>query len=66
MKPKKQSWLAIMGIALSLPTAIFGMAYGIFLLADMGYINKGVGILILIIFVFNAFYLMIRHARKDK
>ena len=62
----KKKWLQIMGLALSLPSTIFVVAWGAFHMAEIGLISKLVALLILLAVVGNLLFLMVYYAYKRK
>ena len=63
---KNKKWLQIMGLAMSLPTTIFLVAWGAFHLVEIGLISKVVAILIFLAVVGNILFLMVYYAYKRK
>lgn len=58
--------LIVMGLALGLPSTILGVFGFIYLLVQKGYINWTVALVLLLLVIFNMFYLIFRYARKSK
>ena len=62
----KRKWLQIMGLAMSLPSTIFIVAWGAFHLVKIGLISKLVAVLIFLAVVGNILFLMVYYAYKRK
>ena len=62
----KKKWLQIMGLAMSLPSTIFIVAWGAFHLVEIGIINKIVALLIFLAVVGSILFLMVYYAYKRK
>ena len=63
-KISKKKWVKISAIALGLPSGILGLSYLLYQLMVNKIISKGVMLMLIILFVFNAFYLMFRLSNK--
>jgi purine-cytosine permease-like protein len=61
-----RKWVKIMGLAMSLPSTIFVMAWGSMELVKLGYISKLIGVLIFLGVVCNILFLMVYYAYKRK
>jgi hypothetical protein len=61
-----KKWLQIMGLAMSLPSTIFVVAWGAFQLVEHGIINKLTAVLIFLAVVGNILFLMVYYAYKRK
>ncbi|MBY0413181.1 MAG: hypothetical protein K2Q18_03405 [Bdellovibrionales bacterium] len=61
-----RKWIQIMGLAMSLPSAIFIVAWGAFQLVKLGIISKLVAVLIFLAVVGNILFLMVYYAYKRK
>jgi len=61
-----KKWVKVVGLALGLPSTIFGSALVIHELVKSQVISKGVGIIILLAILGQIFYLMIYYAYKNK
>lgn len=59
-----KKYLAIMGLALALPSSILGVAAFVIYLIDEKIISNTVGIILIVLVIFNIFYLMIRSVSK--
>ncbi|MCP4913770.1 MAG: hypothetical protein GY909_11700 [Oligoflexia bacterium] len=62
----KASWLRVMGLAVSLPSTIFGLAWFMMKLVEMEVFSKGVGFSIFLLVISSTFYMMIHYARNKK
>ncbi|MDC1175219.1 hypothetical protein OAT67_07475 [Bacteriovoracaceae bacterium] len=62
----KGSWLKVMGLAVSLPSTIFGLAWGMMELVKMNVFSKPVGFSIFLLIIAYTFYMMIYYARNKK
>lgn len=58
--------LAVMGLAMALPTSILAVSYVVYQLIEKKLISSGVGVTIIVAFVLNMFILMFRNLRKNK
>lgn len=58
--------LAIMGLAMALPTTVLAVAYVIYKLIEEGMISSEMGIALLVAVIANFFFLMFRYLRKDR
>jgi glucan phosphoethanolaminetransferase (alkaline phosphatase superfamily) len=63
---KNKKWLQIMGLAMSLPSTIFLVAWGAFQLVKLGLITKVVAIFIFLAAVGSILFLMVYYAYKRK
>ncbi len=62
----KNSWMPILGLALSLPSVILGTAYGLFILYKEGYLAGWLAALIGVLVVSNILITMVIYAFKRK
>lgn len=65
---KYGKYLKVLGLAISFPSTILTLAFGIFKLVEAGVVSKNIGFGIFFIVIFNILWLMIRYAffKKDK
>lgn len=56
--------LAVMGLALALPSTVLAVAWVVLELIDAGVIGYTGGILIILAVIANIFFLMFKHLRK--
>lgn len=56
--------LAVMGLALALPTTVLAVAWAVLELIDSGVIGYAGGMAIILAVIVNFFFLMFRHLRK--
>jgi len=63
---KDKKWLHIMGLALSLPSTIFAMAYGSMLLYEHGILTKMQSVFLFLAVIFNSLFMMVYYAYKKK
>lgn len=63
---KDYKWLQIMGLAMSLPSTIFIMAWGSMQLYKAGYISQIQAVLLFLAVVCNILFLMVYYAYKRK
>ena len=59
-------WAKVLGLALSLPTTILAMAWGVKELVDAGVLNWTWGIIIFLLVVGNTIVLMVLYAYRNK
>jgi multidrug efflux pump subunit AcrB len=64
-KPSK-NWILVLGLAMSLPTTIFGAAWFLFYLAKEQYIGYPLAAIIFIAIIVNTFVMMLRYAKRNK
>lgn len=64
--PMDKKLLAIMGLAMALPTTVLAVAYVIYKLIEEGLISNGLGITLLVAVIANFFFLMFRYLRKER
>ena len=62
----ERKWVKTLGLALSLPSTIFGSAISLFWAVDQGYISKLVAILVFLLVIGNILFLMVYYAFKNK
>ena len=61
-----QKWLKIMGLAMSLPTTIFVMAWGSMQLYEKGVLTKTQAVLLFLAVICNILFTMVYYAYKKK
>lgn len=61
-----QNWLAALGIALSLPSTIFAIAYGAFKLVELGYLSRFWAIILFLLVIVNSFVLLVWNGTRKK
>jgi purine-cytosine permease-like protein len=61
-----QKWLKIMGLAMSLPSTIFIMAWGSMQLHKMGILSQTQAVILFLAVVCNVLFLMVYYAYKRK
>jgi purine-cytosine permease-like protein len=61
-----QKWLKIMGLAMSLPSTIFVMAWGSMQLHKMGFLSQTQAVLLFLAVICNVLFLMVYYAYKRK
>lgn len=61
-----KNWVAVLGVALSLPSTIFAIAYGAFKLVELGYISRFWGIALFLLVIVNSFVLLVWHGTRKK
>jgi hypothetical protein len=57
--------LAIVSLALALPSTIIVVSIGIWSLIEKGYLHEYVGVGIILAVIINTFYLIIKYAKKN-
>lgn len=60
------NWLAVMGLAMSLPSTFFGIAYGAFKLVELGYLTRLWAIVLFLFVVVNSLILLVWHGSRKK
>ncbi|MBC77282.1 MAG: hypothetical protein CME64_14825 [Halobacteriovoraceae bacterium] len=58
--------LAVMGLALALPTSILAVAAVVYQLIEKEIIGNMAGLGIILAVIFNIFFLMFKHLRKNR
>ena len=58
--------LAVLGLAMALPSSILAVAGAVYYLIEEEMISDTTGLLIILAVIFNIFFLMFRHLRKNK
>jgi hypothetical protein len=61
-----KNWMAALGIALSLPSTILGIAWVAFKLVELNYISRNWGIAIFLLVIVNSFVLLVWHGINKK
>lgn len=59
-------WVKIMGLAMSLPSTIFIMAWGTMQLHKLGYLTQTEAVLLFLAVVCNILFMMVYYAYKKK
>tara|TARA_B100000927_G_C16257908_1_gene386243 strand:- start:13 stop:216 length:204 start_codon:yes stop_codon:yes gene_type:complete len=65
---KYGKYLKVLGLAISFPSTILTLAFGVFKLVEAGVVSRNIGFGIFFVVIFNILWLMIRYAflKKDK
>ena len=63
---KNGKYLKVLGLAISFPSTILFLAFGISKLVEEGIINRSLGFGIFFIVIFNILWLMVRYAFNKK
>lgn len=58
--------MAVMGLALALPSSILAVAAVVYNLIEKKLISNMTGLIIILVVIFNIFFLMFKHLRKNK
>ncbi len=58
--------LAVLGLAMALPTSVLAVAIVVYELIEAKLIGNGTGLIIILAVIFNIFFLMFKHLRKQK
>ncbi len=66
MENNNKKWLKIMALAMSFPSTIFIMAYGVMKLHELGYIEKSTAAILFVLAISNTLFLMVYYAFKRK
>lgn len=61
-----RKWIRIMGLAMSLPSTIFVMAWGTMELHKRGYLTQTQAVLLFLAVVCNILFMMVYYAYKKK
>ena len=61
-----KNWMAALGIALSLPSTILGIAWGAFKLVELGYLSRTWGIVLFVGVILNSLALLVWHGINKK
>lgn len=61
-----RKWIKIMGLAMSLPSTIFIMAWGTMELNKRGYLTQTQAVLLFLGVIFNILFTMVYYAYKKK
>jgi hypothetical protein len=61
-----KNWIAALGVALSLPSTILGIAWGAFKLVELGYISRFWAIILFVTVVGNSLALLVWHGINKK
>lgn len=63
---ENNSLIKVLGLALSLPSLVFALGWGMHKAVKIGVVSKPLGLIIFLAIIFNTFYLMVRYAAKKK
>jgi hypothetical protein len=61
-----RKWIKIMGLAMSLPSTIFIMAWGTMELHKKGILSQAQAVLLFLASIFNILFMMVYYAYKKK
>jgi len=62
----KNKYLAVLGLAMGLPSVILGTSFGVYHLIEAGKISNGTGLLIIVLVVVQFLFLMVRYVLNKK
>ena len=61
-----KNWMAALGIALSLPSTILGIAWVAFKMVELGYISRFWAIVLFLLVIVNSLILLVWHGINKK
>ena len=62
----RKKWLAVLTIAMSIPSTIAIFVYGVSVLVERGYVSKNVGYGIFFLVILGMLWLMVKYAVDKK